>query len=125
MADPLPYFPFPDASHEMRMDASVLPVDRLIEVDSHYAEEIALKRDILAQDRRYHCRLPPSPLPMQWEAPELLLPNMARHDPEQFTLETDGERWSWTNRLLSTRTAFTLGEEGALPLPPLEWVGRQ
>ena len=62
---------------------------------------------------------------MQWETIEILLPNMAQFYPEHFALTTDGDRWRWTNRLLGTETAFTLGDPATLPLPPLDWVGRQ
>ena len=55
----------------------------------------------------------------------MLLPNMARHHPRHFTLITSAERWTWTNRLLDTEVAFTLGDPASLPLPPLDWLGRQ
>ncbi|MBW3624054.1 MAG: DUF3445 domain-containing protein [Armatimonadetes bacterium] len=123
--DPPPHFPFDRDTHEMKMDAAALSPDRLIELDSRYAEEIALKRDILAQDRRYYCHTPESTLPLQWKTLELLLPSMARHHPQAFALEIHGDRWTWTNRLLSTRATFTPGDPDTLPCPPLEWIGRQ
>ena len=39
--------------------------------------------------------------------------------------DAEGARWRWTNRLLGTETAFTMGDPATLPLPPLDWVGRQ
>ncbi len=122
----LPYFPFAHAEYALTMNARVLPLDRLIEVDpAHYRQQLAEKAAILAEDHRYYCRTPPAAGAACWEAIELLLPNMARHDPEHFALTRDGAAWHWTNRLLATTTTFTLGDDTTLPLAPLDWLGRQ
>lgn len=121
----LPYFPIAGAADAPTMDARALVPDRLSEVDAHYRAELALKEALLAADRRYRYRAPAGTEAMQWEALELLLPNVARHHPAHFTLHTAPGHWCWTNRLLDTRTAFTLGDPASLPLPPLDWLGRQ
>lgn len=121
----LPYFPIESDEYAMSM-ARALPVDRLIEVDPlHYREELALKEAILAEDYRYYCQSPPETEGMAWESIELVLPNMAEHYPQHFVLRRDGDRWAWENRPLGTAQAFTLGDAATLPLPPLDWLGRQ
>lgn len=121
----LPYFPIESDDFIMSM-ARALPVDCLIEVDpACYREELALKSAILAEDYRYYFQSPPETEPMAWESIELLLPNMAQHHPQHFALRRDGDRWEWTNHLLATTTAFTIGDPATLPLPPLDWLGRQ
>jgi hypothetical protein len=122
----LPYFPFDTDEYALTMNARALAVDCLIEVEpSRYRAELAEKDAILATDYRYYYQAPPETEAMQWESIALLLPNMARHHPQHFALRSAGDRWTWTNRLLGTVTAFTLGDPGTLPLPPLDWLGRQ
>lgn len=121
-----PYFPFDADTYAMTMNARALAVDRLIEVDpACYRAELAEKVAILASDYRYYCQEPPETLAYSWEALELLLPNMARHYPQHFTLHTDGNDWYWENRLLGTAQRLTLGDQDSLPLPPLDWLGQQ
>lgn len=122
----LPYFPFDTDEYALTMNARALAVDCLIEVEpTLYRAELAEKDTILASDYRYYYQAPPSTEAMQWESIALLLPNMARHHPQHFALQTDGDHWTWTNRLLGTETALTLGDPATLPLPPLDWLGRQ
>jgi len=122
----LPYFPFERDDYALTMNARILPLDRLIEIDlPHYRQQLDEKAAILARDHRYYCRTPSDTVAAGWEALELLLPNMARHYPDHFALVIDGARWHWTNRLLGTTIAFTLGDTATLPLSPLDWLGRQ
>ena len=121
----LRYFPFEHDEYDMPMNARA-GVGPLIEVDEgEYAKELALKDQILASDYRYYFQCPPAPEPLAWEAIALLLMDMAQHSPQHFALETEGDRWTWTNHLLGTTTVFTLGDGDTLPLPPLDWMGRQ
>lgn len=122
---PLPYFPIEDGDYVMSM-ARALPGDCLIEVDpTRYREELALKDAILAEDLRYYYQAPPETELLAWESLELLLPNMAAYHPRHFALDRAGDRWRWENRLLGTTTEFTFGDPATLPLPPLDWLGRQ
>ena len=125
MLPELPYFPIDSDQYVMTM-ARALPVDCLVEVDpARYREELALKAAILAEDYRYYYQAPRETEPLAWEAIELLLDNMARHHPQHFALHREGERWTWRNHLLGEALAFSLGDAATLPLPPLDWLGRQ
>ena len=122
----LPYFPFERDEYALTMNARLLPLDRLIEIDPpHYRRQVAERVALLADDHRYYCQMPPDTIAAGWEALELLLPNMARHYPDHFTLDRAGAAWHWTNRLLGTTITFTPGDDRALPLAPLDWLGRQ
>ncbi|MCA1669201.1 MAG: DUF3445 domain-containing protein [Thermomicrobia bacterium] len=115
-----------EGAYDLKMNVRQLAPDCIIDVDpASYARELALKDEILADNARYYYQALPGTEDMQWETIAILLPNMARFYPEYFTLTTDGDRWRWTNRLLDTETTFTLGDPATLPLPPLDWVGRQ
>lgn len=121
----LPYFPFYE-KHESGMGARPYTAhDRLIEVDQRYADEVALKRSLLARDHAFYYRAQPDTLPAQWEVLALLLDDMARAQPAQFQLHKDGPRWTWTNALLGETAQFELGNPASLPSEPLDWVGRQ
>ena len=121
-----PYFPFDTATYAMTMNARAMAVDQLIEVEpACYRAEIAEKEAILASDYRYYFQSPPETLAHSWETIALLLPKMARQYPQHFTLHTAGDDWHWENRLLGTEQRLTLGDPRSLPLPPLDWLGRQ
>lgn len=115
-----------DGAYAMKMNVRMLAPDCLIDVDpAAYARELALKAAILAEDYGYYYQALPGTEDLQWETIAVLLPNMAAHYPQHFTLTVCGDRWVWENRLLGTQTAFTLGDPATLPLPPLDWMGRQ
>lgn len=121
----LPYFPFDDDLWAMTMGVRPLGDAPLIEVDvQRYETEIALKQAQLGDDHRFYFQAQPRTEAMQWEAVELLLPNLARHYPQHFRLEIQGAHWTWCNRLLGSTTSFQLGDRTALPYKPLDWLGR-
>jgi len=113
-------------AYDLKMNVRQLAPDCIIDVDAaEYARELVLKDDILASDTHYYYQALSGTDAMQWETIEILLPNMVRYYPAHFTLTMDGDYWVWTNRLLETETVFTLGNPATLPLPPLDWIGRQ
>jgi dimethylamine monooxygenase subunit A len=134
----LPDFPFVYDEYDMPMNTRALPSDRLIEVTASYREELDQKSLTLAGDHRYYCRAAPGTEPMQWEAIGYLLPILARHYPDRYTLQTVGNRLRWTNLLLGTDACLTMGDVASLPLVdhqgtplpdpacrPLDWLARQ
>jgi dimethylamine monooxygenase subunit A len=123
----LPYFPFEQDVHEMRLGVRALRSDEpLIEVDlPHYADELALKATLLADPAHLRLAAPPGTEAPQWETVTTLLPLLALHHPQHFSLETRGDSWHWRNHLLGTQAHLRPGDPGALPLTPLDWLGRQ
>lgn len=112
--------------YAMKMHVRALEPGCLIDVDpERYARELALKTGILSSDYGYYYQALPGTEDMQWETLEVVLPNMAQHYPRWFELDLEGDRWRWTNRLLATQTVFKIGDAATLPLPPLDWLGRQ
>lgn len=122
----LPYFPFKDNTYKMAMGVQALDSGCLIEIDQeHYQSELMLKNELLLNAYHdYFQALPESEL-MQWDVVELVLPNMAFHYPQHFTLSRDGANWTWHNQLLGEETRFVFGKSETLPQAPLDWVGRQ
>jgi hypothetical protein len=110
----------------MMMGVTALQERGLIEVDSEqYQEEIALKRALLADAYDEYFQAPAETEPAQWDVVALLLQDMVVRYPHYFELIIDGKQWIWRNRLLNDETRFIMGEGASLPLPPLDWVGRQ
>ncbi len=122
----LPYFPFDDAAFSMNMRVQALQARPLIEVDmATYHDELALKTSLLTQEYTHYFQAQAGTEALQWETLALLLPEMAREYPQHFTFTINGMRWRWRNNLLADETDFVFGESGSLPLPPLDWLGRQ
>ena len=121
----LPYFPLTGDKYQLTMDAQA-GLASLIEVEpDKYHAELALKSVIIASNPAYYVQCPPDAEALAWEMLEALLPDMATNLPQYFALQREENRWAWTNHLLNTTTAFTLGDASTLPLPPLVWMGRQ
>jgi hypothetical protein len=122
----LPYFPFKDDTFKMTMGVQALDSGCLIEIDEEqYQPELTLKNTLLADAYHDYFQALPDTEAAQWEVVELLLQNMAAHYPQYFTLVQNGKRWFWRNQLLGEETHFIFGERVSLPLPALDWVGRQ
>jgi len=120
----LPYFPFQGDTFKMAM--GVQTGAHLIEIDEeHYQRELALKHELLADTPHDYFQALPDTESLQWAVVALLLPDMAAHYPQYFTLTQDGKRWTWHNHFLNTETQFVFGEQNGLPQEPLDWVGRQ
>ena len=126
LAGRCPYFPFEDADFRQAVGARPLrPGEGIIEVDSAYRADLALKEALLAEDREYCFQALPGTGPAQWEALQLVLGDLARSRPDAVSLSEGPGDWRWENRLLGTGATFRPGYDATLPLPPLEWVGRQ
>jgi len=131
-------FPFPFDEYDMPMNTRALVADPVIVVSPLYRQELDEKSAILAGDHRYYCQTTVGTEAMQWEAIIYLLPLLARHYPEHFSLRVAGNQWHWRNHLLGTDAYLTLNEIGSLPLRDhrgvalpdpasraLDWLGRQ
>ena len=122
----IPYFPLRAEAYRMALGTQALVPDRIIEIAAdNYADEMAEKRALLADDPRYYFRAQAGTEAAQWEALTLLLPTIARHYPHHAALDITDESWTWHNRLSGDSTRFVPGEAATLPHAPLDWLGRQ
>jgi hypothetical protein len=70
---PPQYFPLASPQYDLRIGASPLPASQAVfERDEHFADELALKRQCLAQDPRYYCQALPGSEDAQAELARLL-----------------------------------------------------
>lgn len=121
----LPYFPFGQQFNDKMGTAPLSESDRLVEVDEHYLPEIDLKRQLLTELPAYYFQALPDYESAQWDVVNLVLHNLSRFQPTQFSLRIEGDNWHWHNQLLHEEITFTFGDTTTLPLAPLDWVGRQ
>jgi hypothetical protein len=94
------------------------------DVDEHYIGECKDREIVLNEDPLRYQALPHM-MSAQWDVLELLMNNMSKDYPEQFSLTKQGNRWTWHNRLLNIRDEFTFGDPGTLPREPLDYITRQ
>lgn len=110
----LPYFPF-RKTFDLSMGTSPLPAERgVIEIDSHYATELALKEQALATDHGYYfCEQIESCL-AQEEAVNCIATDASRLYPHQFSYHPDTKQMSVNGRVHSCPSGMA----------PLDWIGR-
>ncbi|WP_185155425.1 heme-dependent oxidative N-demethylase family protein [Rudanella paleaurantiibacter] len=121
----LPYFPFGDRFNDKMGTAPLGPTEPLLEVDTQYRAEIALKRQLLVAVPGYYAQALPGSELAQWEAAELIMQQMARYYPDSFSFSQQAGQWLWSNRILGEATAIRSHEEGSLPTFPIDWIGQQ
>jgi len=124
-------FPFPEDQYmySVNMEPHVKegPSDvfrHTFDVDEHYVAECSERAIVLAEDPA-RCQVLPHMMSAQWDTLELLMESLAEDYPQYFSLEKDGNEWTWTNRLLEIKDTFTFGDPSTLPYEPFEYITRQ
>lgn len=126
-------FPFPLSEDRYTYSVNIEPAmpgapgsvfEHLFDVDEHYLGEVEERRIVLEEDPG-RCRVLPHMRTAEWDALELLMTRYARDYPHLFSLQRDGDRWTWENRALGIREAFVFGDAATLPCGPFEYITRQ
>ncbi|MCH6269252.1 heme-dependent oxidative N-demethylase family protein [Neobacillus citreus] len=117
-------FPFKGNSYRYSNNAASLESGRLLDITPEYFEEIELKRHLLetVPDRTYQSL--EHSMEAQWEILEMIMNEMASAHPNYFSLNKDGNRWTFINHLLGEEQTFTFGDAQTLPYEPLDFIGR-
>ncbi|MGW4248973.1 heme-dependent oxidative N-demethylase family protein [Nocardia sp. NPDC004722] len=129
-------FPFPFTKDEYRYSTNIEPAGteavtaagawgaRQLDIDEHYAAELAQRTAILDRDpERSQCL--PHMAPAAWDAMLTLMEQLAVEYPAEMSLTRDGSRWRWRNHLLGTDLTFVYGDDTTLPAPPLRYIADQ
>jgi hypothetical protein len=131
-------FPFPaDAyRYSTNVEAARTPVptpagqwgDAVVVVDSEYADELAEREQILAEDPTRLVALAHMDVAC-WDAMLVMMRELATSRPDAFALTRGpGATYSWRNDLLGIEHDFVPGDPTTLPAAyadPLAWIGAQ
>lgn len=133
-ANAIERFPFPFVDDEYRYSVNMEPhlpkggkgsaYEHFIDIDEHYLSEMAERKQVLTE-------MPSRCLAMEhmdlacWDTVERLMTSLAEDYPDYFSLHKNGDNWCWENTLLNIKDDFVFGDTASLPLPPLEYIGRQ
>jgi hypothetical protein len=129
-------FPFPFATDQYRYSTNVGPAgavvptpvgkwgDRVIDIDSEYEHELALREQILKEDPSRYAALPHMRVAC-WDAMLTLMGEMVKSYPGVMSLTRTGDTWHWRNGRLGIAQDFVLGDESTLPTEPLAYIGSQ
>nr|WP_319432338.1 DUF3445 domain-containing protein [Mycobacterium sp. RTGN5] len=129
-------FPFPYTGDSYRYSTNIAPAavavttatgqwgQRVVHIDSEYADELAERRRILAADPSRHAVLPHMRVAC-WDTMLALMTEMATAYPATMSLTRDGDTWHWCNELLGIAQSFVIGDESSLPCDPLAYIADQ
>lgn len=127
-------FPFPFPEDEYRYSVNIEPhtpkggegsaYEFLFDIDEHYLSEME-ERALVLKDMPARCMSMPHMDLACWDMIERVMVSLSKDYPQHFVLERNGDHWVWENKLLNIKDEFTFADSSTLPLPPLEYIGRQ
>ncbi|MBR9884824.1 MAG: DUF3445 domain-containing protein, partial [Oceanospirillales bacterium] len=125
-------FPFPEDEYmySVNIEPHVTPgpegsvYEHLLDIDEHYLSEMH-ERDLVLKENPKRCLAMPHMDLACWDMIDRVMTCFAADYPEHFSLEREGDHWTWENKLLNIKDSFTFGDSSTLPMPPMEYIGRQ
>jgi dimethylamine monooxygenase subunit A len=124
--DNLESFPYPFKGSTYRYSNNSIPMKTplCVEVTPDYKEEMQLKRTLLNHHAERCYQSLPHTITGQWEIVELVIDHLAAQYPDQFSVEKNGSKWTFNNKILEEKQEFTFGGESTLPEEPLAFISR-
>ncbi|MBN8208138.1 DUF3445 domain-containing protein [Bacillus sp. NTK071] len=117
-------FPFTEERYVYSNNSSLIEPTRSVTMTDRYVEEIQLKRELLQANHKRCFRSLPISLESQWEAMRLIFTELAKNEPEHFSLEQRGKEYSFQNHLLGEEERFVYRDSSSIELLPLDIIGR-
>ncbi|RLQ93824.1 heme-dependent oxidative N-demethylase family protein [Falsibacillus albus] len=126
MIDELKQFPYPfkDDVYRYSNNSTLMERPICVEVTRKYKEEVLLKRELLQEHPERCFQALNHTNEVQWEAVQLVMEDLATQYPEYFSLEKNGSRWEFMNKILDEKTEFDFGGSATLSYAPLDFIGR-
>lgn len=121
-----PFVNFKDKTYRYSNDLVALPEDKVnfMKITPEYEAQIKRKRTLLDQEPDVRYQSFPHTMEMQWEFVELIIGLAVDKYPEHFSIEIDGDNWTFTNHILGETEEFIFGDESSLSLEPYDMIGR-
>lgn len=127
-------FPFPFPEDDYRYSVNMEPhtpkggegsvYENFIDVDEHYLSEMK-ERSLVLDEMPHRCLAMEHMDLACWDMIERCMVTMSQDYPQHFSLQRDGDNWTWENKLLALKDEFVFGDSSTLPMPPMEYIGRQ
>jgi hypothetical protein len=127
LKDDLRYFPNPfNDSDVYRYSNNAIPLNppNPVELTNLYAEDIALKRELLTNYPERCYQSISHTIDAQWEIVDLIIHSLVFYYPEQFKLNKKNKRWEFSNIQTKENITFTFGDYSTLKEEPLDFIGR-
>lgn len=117
-------FPFSDSQYHYQNGSTLLYPARCVAITENYHDEIDLKRKLL-QDHHSRCYQSSSQsFEAQWEILYTIFHELARYEPENFSLVKMGKEWIFQNHLLNEEERLIYRDSSSIEIEPLDLVGR-
>ncbi|KAB8137457.1 DUF3445 domain-containing protein [Gracilibacillus oryzae] len=117
-------FPFHEDSYRYSNNSRQLESGLCLEVTPEYEEEVEEKRALLKENHMKCYQSFSHTIEAQWEVLDMIIHELAEVYPDYFSIEKQGDQWTFSNHLLKEQYSFTFGAENTLPAEPLDFIGR-
>lgn len=120
---PFPFI-FDGDNYVYKNNARELESKRAIDITPEYFEEMKLKRKLLEEKKERTFGSLEHSMEGQWEVLDMIMHELASEYPDYFSLNKDGDNWTFHNHLLGEEQSFVFGDLSTLPYEPLDFIGR-
>lgn len=119
-------FPFKSETYRYSNDLVELPEEKVnfMKITPEYKVQIAEKRRLLEEQPEVRYQSFPHTIEFQWEFLEMVIDMAVEAYPEHFTIEKNGDRWTFENLILGEKEVFVFGDETSIPHEPFDFIGR-
>ena len=120
-------FPWKEDNYRYSNDLKRLNEDEyryFIEITPEYEVQVREKRRLLDEQPEVRYQSMPHTMEMQWELVELILEQATERYPQYFTVDKDGDHWTFTNHILHEVEEFVFCDASSIEREPLDLVGR-
>ncbi|MFC5587917.1 DUF3445 domain-containing protein [Sporosarcina soli] len=124
----LDQFTFPWKKDTYRYSNDLVELEKekvnFVKITPEYKAQIKSKREKLKAQEKVRFLSFPHTIEMQWEILEMLIDLAVEKYPEHFSIERNGDHWTFRNFILDEKEEFIFGDDTSIPYEPLDYIGR-
>jgi hypothetical protein len=124
----LDQFTFPWKKETYRYSNDLVELEKekvnFVKITPEYKAQIKSKREKLKAQEKVRFLSFPHTIEMQWEILEMLIDLAVEKYPEHFSIERNGDHWTFRNFILDEKEEFIFGDDTSIPYEPLDYIGR-